>query len=233
MRISLILPVYNEYGNLKRNFMRIYSVMKKIGSFEIIIAENGTSKDGTIDLAKKFSKLPNVSYFALPKAGKGGALKKGIELAKGKTIGYIDIDLSVPATYIPAALDAVEAGNAVVYGSRYEKNSKEKVIRSNNRFVASKVFNFLLKNVSGSKLRDHQCGFKFYDSKFIKPAARAIPDSHFFFDVATLLRAQRHHVTLSPLPVPFKEMRYSKIKRKDIIYYLNCIGKDYIETHFG
>lgn len=230
MRVSLILPVYREYDNLRRNFPRIYSEMKKLGTFEIIIAENGSSKDGTIELAKKFSKLPHVRYFALPKAGKGGALKEGVRIAKGRTIGYIDIDLSVPASYIPAAVKAVEEGNSVVFGSRYEGGTN--VSRTANRYIASKVFNFLLITVSGSRLRDHQCGFKFYSADFIKKAAKTIADSHFFFDVATLLMAQRTRETTFALPVEFKEMRESKIKRKDIIYYLACIGKDFVSERF-
>ncbi len=66
MRLSLILPIYNECENLRKNFPAIYKELRKIGDSEVIIAEDG-SKDCTKEYARKFAKLPNVVFLSSPK----------------------------------------------------------------------------------------------------------------------------------------------------------------------
>ena len=224
MKVSIIMPVYNEVENLRSNFPKVYSHMKRLGPFEIIIAEDG-SKDGTKELAMKFSRqYRNVKLLSSQyRLGRGQALKRAIVAATGDVIGYIDADLSVPLKYVDAAVDKIKSGEKLVVGSRYEPRSRTE--RDPSREFQSKFFNGMLFVTFGSKIKDHQCGFKFWDGKFAKQQAKMIRDDHWFFDSEAIIRAQKMGVTIYPLPVEWKEHRNTKVKRSDIVYFIGAIAK--------
>ncbi len=220
------MPLYNEEVNLKNNFKRIYSVVSKIGNSEIILAEDG-STDSTLKLSKSYSKLPNVKLItSSKKLGRGKAIKNAIKIAKGNVIGYMDIDLAVPIEYLIKAVSLVETGNLMVIGSRYTKESV--IHRRVKRLVASKVYNYLINFIFLSKVHDHQCGFKFWSSKFIKKEAKNIKDDHWFFDTEIILRSQKLGIVPYELPIKWTEQKSSKVKGSDINYFLSSIFKKFI-----
>ncbi len=220
-RATIILPVYNERRNLKANFPKIYSAAKKLGSFEIIIAEDG-STDGSKELAEKFGRLPNVMVLSRPdKSGRGGALKRSIQVAKGDVVGYMDIDLSVPLSYLPIAVSKVEGGQKILTGSRYAKGSD--IRRTFWRHFLSSGYNLLLFAVFQSRVKDHQCGFKFLERNYAKNLAKRIKDNHWFFDTEMLILAQRDGIMPYELPVEWKEHRETKVRNKDIYLFLKAV----------
>lgn len=221
MRFTLILPIYNECENLKRNFPIIYKEIMKLGNSEIIIAEDG-STDCTKEYVRKFSKLPNVVPLSSPtRLGRGGALKHAIKIARGNVIAYIDIDLAVPIRYVPKALKLVESGYAVVIGSRYTRGAN--VERSPKRLLESVVFNLLMRVLLGSKIKDHQCGFKFWDSSFIKKEYKNMLDNHWFFDSEMLVIAQRNDLPIYEMPVEWKEQKNTKVRSSDLAYFIRSM----------
>lgn len=220
-RLSLILPVYNERDRLSKNFKSIYDEAKRLGTFEIIIAEDG-STDGSKELANRLSKRDGVKVLSVKgRTGRGGAIKRAVKIAHGNVIGYIDIDLAVPLRYMKDAIKLVEDGHPVVTGSRYEKGSD--TTRSIYRHIASKSYNLLLKVLLSSKVKDHQCGFKFWSGKYIKKAIKDIKDNHWFFDSEMLVRAERTGITPYELPVEWHEGRETKVRLKDNIYFVKQI----------
>ncbi len=221
MRLSLVLPVYNECGNLRRNFMRIYDAVQEIGDSEIILAEDG-STDCTKRYAQRFAKLRGVRLTSSrSRLGRGAALKKAIRMARGRTIGYIDIDLAVPIAYVWRALEAVERGSRIVAGSRYVKGSAAS--RSAKRLVASVGYNALMRLLLGSRVHDHQCGFKFWNARFIKGLLPEIRDDHWFFDSEVIVRAGRRGVQTLELPVEWREQRNTKVRSSDLAYFIRSI----------
>lgn len=222
MKTTIILPVFNERDSLERNFPIIYKYMKdRTGSFAIIIAEDG-STDGSDAVARRFSRLSNVhTIHGSARLGRGGALKKAIRMATGGVIGYTDIDLATPMRYVTLAIDKVMEGNDVVAGSRYEPGSR--ISRSILRLLGSKAYNFLLFALFGSRIKDHQCGFKFWKASYIKNAVAAISDNHWFFDSEMLIRAERRGARVFALPVAWKESRRTKVRLSDIPYFINCM----------
>ena len=221
MRLSLILPLYNECGNTRRNFMKIYDVVQEIGDSEIILAEDG-STDCTKHYVRRFSKLSGVRVTtSRVRLGRGGALKKAISMARGRTIGYMDIDLAVPARYIWPALERVEHGSKIVAGSRYVKGAAS--MRSVKRLVASMGYNALMRLLFNSKVHDHQCGFKFWNGRFIKGVLPEIRDNHWFFDSEVIVRARGKGIGTVEIPVEWKEQSGTKVKKTDVLYFVESI----------
>lgn len=223
MRLSLILPVYNGCEELKRNFMPIYKGVVAGRDAEIIIAEDG-STDCTKKVAMDFARMKNVKLLSKKRrTGKGGAIRSAIAVAKGRTIGYMDIDLAVPLKYVYMAVEKVEDGNKIVVGSRYAKGAK--TTRSFHRFFESASYNYLMRIFLGSNLKDHQCGFKFWDGEYIRKAIKEVDDNYWFFDSEILVRAERKGITPYELPVEWHEGRNTKVKTYDILYFLRSILK--------
>jgi glycosyltransferase involved in cell wall biosynthesis len=221
MRLSLILPLYNECSNLRRNFRKIYKAVNDIGDSEIILAEDG-STDCTKEYARKLSRLKNVRLISSKqRLGRGRALKNAIRIANGRTIGYIDIDLAVPVGYIGIALNSVEQGNKMVVGSRYGEGSKAK--RSAKRLIASIGYNSLLRLLLKSGVKDHQCGFKFWNAKFIKSLSGEIKDNHWFFDSESIVRAEWKGVPVLEMPVEWREQKGTKVTNGDVAYFIRSI----------
>lgn len=220
-KVSLILPIYNEASNLSNNFGAIYRTMEKIGRFEIIIAEDG-STDGSKEIAARLSRSSkNVKLLSFSgRSGRGAALKRAIGIASGSVIGYIDIDLAVPLRYVKEAVDMANRGCDVVAGSRYEGT---RVRRSASRLVASKAYNLIVSAVTGSAIDDHQCGFKFWRKGFIKKEATEAVDNHWFFDTEVLLDAQRRKMKVCTLPVSWMEHKESKVKADDPLYFIGAV----------
>lgn len=220
LMISLILPVHNEEDNLENNFLKIYKALSKLGSFEIIIAEDG-SIDRTLEIAKEYSKMKHVKLISDNKrAGKGRAIKNGIGAAKGSIIGFMDIDLAVPLRYLEVAVGHVRDGNAFVIGNRYD--SSHNAERSVKRLIESASYNTFIRLLFGSRVRDHQCGFKFWSSDFIKKEVKEVTDDRWFFDTELIVRSARRGILPYEMPVEWHEGRKSNVSSSDILYFVKA-----------
>ena len=223
MRLSLILPVYNGCGELKRNFMPIYNKVVRHRDAEIIIAEDG-SHDCSKKIATDLARLRNVRLISRRRRiGKGAAVCNAISVAKGDVIGYMDIDLAVPLRYVEMAVKKVEEGNRIVLGSRYARGASTE--RSRSRLAESMLFNLMMRIFLGSRISDHQCGFKFWDGRYIKRAINRVKDRRWFFDSEILVRAQRDGIFPYELPVEWSEGSSTKVGRTDFLYFFGAILK--------
>ncbi|MBZ2166169.1 glycosyltransferase family 2 protein [Methanobacterium spitsbergense] len=101
MKISVIIPMYNEEDNVLRTLVEVNSIMKDYEDYEILVVDDG-SKDETIRLAKEFS-LTNPYVHVHRQSvnmGMGRALRTGFEKSDGNIIITIDADLSYNASHI-------------------------------------------------------------------------------------------------------------------------------------
>lgn len=94
MKISLIIPAYNEEKRIKKTLDSIISYMTdKFPDFEIIVVDDGSS-DGTQNVVSKYE---NVTFLKQVKnIGKGAAVRRGMLEARGDILVFSDADLSTP-----------------------------------------------------------------------------------------------------------------------------------------
>lgn len=119
VKLSIIVPTYNEAENLERLVNGIFTSLKDV-DFELIIVDDN-SPDGTGKIADELaSKKKNMKVIHRPrKLGLGTAILDGVAISAGEIIGVIDADLQHPPEILKAMLDKAEEGADIVVASRY------------------------------------------------------------------------------------------------------------------
>jgi glycosyltransferase involved in cell wall biosynthesis len=123
LRLSLIMPVFNEVGTFESTVKHLLKTVAKIeclSSFELIIVESN-STDGTREAAKGFLQHPNcqVIFESAPR-GKGAAVRLGLELATGDVISIYDADAEYDPDDISRLLMPILCGEtSFVLGTRH------------------------------------------------------------------------------------------------------------------
>ena len=231
MMISVILPAYNEAKRLGKAVKTVKDCLEEIGyDYEIIIAEDG-STDGTDLIAKRLAEK-DCRIFHLhsdERLGRGRALANAIKFARGDIVAYLDVDLSTDMSHFRELIDAIMSGYDIAIGSRLMRDSHTE--RPFKRDFASKVYNFLVRFLLGSKLKDHQCGFKAFKKSSILNLLDKIKDNHWFWDTELLVLAQREGLKIKEIPVRWRQGEDTKVRfRRDVIYMFSQILRMWIES---
>lgn len=206
---SLVIPAYNEEKHLEEAVKAAIHSLEGV-DYEIIIAEDG-STDHTprvaAELARKFAFVRHLHFDN--KLGRGAALCNAFAKARGKFVGYMDADLATNPKHLKQLLEELK-DNDVVVGSRYLKESESK--RGKARLALSSGFNALVQALLGSRVRDHQCGFKaFRKSEALQLCSRA-REKHWFWDTEVLVLAQRKKMRVKEIPVEWSEDKKGETK---------------------
>jgi dolichol-phosphate mannosyltransferase len=168
MKLSIIIPVYNEEQTISAVVERVRAV--DIGAIEkeIIIANDGSS-DGTrlsIESSRWISD-PRITIYDNPiNVGKGGAVRIGLKYATGDIILIQDADLELdPAEYGGLLAPILDGRTQVVYGSRFLGASAGLPVRTR---VANKVLTWLTNILFGARLTDMETAYKVFRREAIE-----------------------------------------------------------------
>ena len=120
---SVVIPAYNEQGNIKPLLERIEKIMADVdGTYEIVIVDNG-SFDGTPAILNELvGKYPSLVIVTLSRNfGYDGAITTGLEYARGSWVIIMDGDQQDPPEVIPQLIDKTMEGYDIVYGIRAKR----------------------------------------------------------------------------------------------------------------
>lgn len=166
MKLSLVIPLYNEAGNLKELCSEILNAISSYkAEWELIFVDDG-STDGSWELLKECQAEWGKGFRSIRLARNYGqtlALRAGIEAAHGDVIVTMDGDLQNDPADIPKLLKRIEEGADVVSGWR--KQRKDNLL---SRKLPSRMGNWIIALVTGVKLHDFGCTLKAYRSEIIK-----------------------------------------------------------------
>ena len=210
--ISIIFPAYNEAKYIEPAVQEAKKHLDEFSSsYEIIIAEDG-STDGTAeiaeDMAKKYQLVEHIHR--KERLGRGTALNNAFRQSKGNILVYMDLDLATDLKYLKPLIEAISVeGYDFATGSRMMPESK--VERTFRRSLVSKIYNFMVRKILGSKLRDHQCGFKAFRRESALKIIEQVEDHHWFWDTELLVRAQRNGYKIKEIPVEWTSGRNTKV----------------------
>lgn len=167
MKLSLVIPAYNEEASIKSgSLQKVWDYMKKqTYSWEVLIVDDG-STDKTVELAKRSIRdKKGFRVLEEPHRGKGGTVIAGSMAAKGEVVLFSDMDQSTPITHIADFLPKFEGGADVVIGKRTGRKGAP-MIRKLMAFGFAMIRTIVLR----LPFSDTQCGFK----AFRREAAREV-----------------------------------------------------------
>jgi hypothetical protein len=210
--VSVVLPAYNEADKLDGAVTQISQALNETKySYEIVIAEDG-STDGTAERAEELTrKYPFVRHIHRDKRlGRGTALNNAFKQCNGEVLVYMDLDLATDLKALKPLVDAITVeGYDFSTGSRMLPESK--VERSLRRSISSKTYNFLVRIMLGSKVKDHQCGFKAFKREPLLSLLDEVEATHWFWDTEVLVRAHRHNLRIKEIPVEWRSGKGTKV----------------------
>ncbi len=157
MKLSIIIPMYNEQESLDSLFVELSGLFSQETATEIIFINDGSS-DNTLNILKsKIKNYPTWSIINLYRNyGKSVALQAGFDNSKGEIIATMDADLQDNPKEIYRLIEELDRGYDVVSG--WKKNRKDPLEKK----IASKIFNFFVRVFSGLKIHDSNCGIKVF-----------------------------------------------------------------------
>lgn len=162
--VSVIVPLYNEEGNVNELYRELNSVLKdKDFTYEILFVDDGSS-DNTPEIIHDICEGdPNVTVVTFRRNfGQTAAMSAGFDYSRGRIVVTMDGDLQNDPTDIPKLLDHINQGYDVVAGWRFKR--KDPFL---NRRLPSMIANKVISTITGVHLHDYGCSLKAFKKEVI------------------------------------------------------------------
>jgi dolichyl-phosphate beta-glucosyltransferase len=199
--MTVILPVYNEEKILNGILNKINLFSKQNPDYEFLIVNDGsTDNTGKIikdNLSKKMKNILFLSYS--PNQGKGHAVKKGVEIANGEYISFLDGDLAYSLNNLKTMRKELLNYDLVIGCRDLIRENDENI--DLKRKITGKTFNSLSRKIMGIPFKDTQAGIKGFKNKVAKELFRKQLIKGFAFDVEILYRAVKKNYRIHQIPV--------------------------------
>lgn len=205
--VSVVVPAHDEAQRLPRLFETLSNgglqALRAAGLdlVELVVVDDA-STDGTAALvAGHAQRDPRIRLVRATGRGKGAAVRSGVLAASAPWILVMDADLATPLEEAARLAAEVEGGADVAIGSRGLGDSTIVVHQPRHRELAGKIFNLLVRLLTGLRHRDTQCGFKLFRSSSSRVLFEEQRVEGFAFDVEILLAARRRGLHVVEVPV--------------------------------
>lgn len=222
MKISVIIPVYNEVHTIAAVLERVRSV--RIDK-EIIIVDD-FSTDGTRELLRGLSSDEVKVFFHEKNMGKGAALRTGFEKAVNDIVIVQDADLEYDPDEYHKLIRPIEDGKAdVVYGSRFMGSEAHRVLFFWH-MVGNKVLTFLSNMFSNLSLTDMETCYKVFSREVIQRIT--IEENRFGFEPEITAKLAKMSVRIYEVGISYSGRSYKegkKVNWKDGFSAIRCIIK--------
>ncbi len=162
--LSVLVPVYNEVESLQQLHREISEGCRAaVAEYEIVFVDDGSSDGSSPALDALADADPRVSVVHLRRNfGKSPALAAGFERVRGEIVITMDADLQDDPAMIPAFVERIRAGADMVSGWKQKRHDPL------DKTLPSRVFNGVVRKLSGVQLHDFNCGFKAYRAECIQ-----------------------------------------------------------------
>lgn len=212
MKISIILPTYNERENIITLIKEIKNNMSKLRlDYEIIVVDDN-SPDGTGEVVKQLTEKNKEIKCKIRynKKGLSSAIKEGIEEASGELIVIMDTDLSHPPSTILELFENIN-DNDIVIASRYIKNGT--MDASWSRYFGSMILNKAIDVILNLNVKDSTGGFLIFKKKILENLdTNKIFRGYGEFCFRLLYLLKRNNKRIKEIPFKYAARPYGKSK---------------------
>lgn len=174
MKLSIVIPVFNEEGNIACLYRSLCMTMNSLGEeYEIIFVNDGSS-DGGIKILKGITDGRVTVIDLSAHSGKSLAMQAGFDIARGDILVTLDGDMQDDPREIPKLLDKINEGFDVVCGWRISR--KDGFLKKSASFIA----NAIRRVIFGEAIHDAGCNLKAFRREVLS-RLRLDRDMHVFF----------------------------------------------------
>jgi glycosyltransferase involved in cell wall biosynthesis len=202
VRVSLILPIYNEGPILAENVRSIMKTLNRLGLASEILLCDDNSNDGTRDAAERASSDRVFHIRFSERIGKGATIRNALSAARGEIIVILDADIPVSPQELSTAIALMEDGHEFVIGVR-----RSRPYTRTRRKILSIGFNTLTNILFRTGVPDHQCGFKLIRRSAAERLFPLIGSDHFTFDAELIVKAKLEGIPVTQFKIDWLEKR--------------------------
>ena len=224
MKLSVVMPVYNEQATLREVISRVLAVPLEI---ELICIDDG-SRDGSREILSELqSTHPQIRVLLQPRnMGKGAALRRGIQEATGDFVLVQDADLEYDPSDYPALLHPLLEGKAdVVYGSRFLGAAPHRVLYFWH-YVANRILTLLSNALTNINLSDMETCYKVFRREILQSIP--IEEDRFGFEPEITVKVARRRLRIYEVGISYWGRTYEEGKKigwQDGVRALWCLLK--------
>ena len=224
MKLSVVMPVYNERATLREVIARVLAVPLEL---ELICVDDG-SRDGSREiLAELQSAHSQIRVFLQPKnMGKGAALRRGIQEASGDYVIIQDADLEYDPAEYPVLLGPLLQGKAdVVYGSRFLGAGPHRVLYFWHS-VGNWILTLLSNMLTNMNMSDMETCYKVFRREILQSIP--IEEERFGFEPEITVKIAKRRLRVYEVGISYWGRTYEEGKKigwKDGFRALWCLAK--------
>ena len=213
MKLSVIIPVYNERSTIEAVVRRVQAVTLGPIEKEIIVVDDG-SRDGTTEILKELSGIRRISHEK--NAGKGAALSTGFRAATGDIVLIQDADLEYdPDDYRAVIRPIAEGTSDVVMGSRFIKYKVRIFGKHRSPYISHYIGNVLITFTTnllyGKNFTDYEGCYKAFRQAVI--ATTPVEAKGFEFDNELICKLMRKGARIIEVPIRYTPRTYARGKK--------------------
>jgi len=208
VKLSVIIPIYNERDSLAELLARVRAVDIE----KEIICVDDYSTDGTRDfLCDDAARHPDVRLVLQDRnQGKGAAIRRGIEHVSGEVVLIQDADLEYDPRDYPALLRPILEGRAdIVFGNRF--HGGEHRVLYYRHFVANRVLTMLCNVATDLNLSDMEVGYKVFRTSVLKQLR--LRARRFDIEPELVIKSARLGVRIYEVPISYHGRTYAEGKK--------------------
>jgi glycosyltransferase involved in cell wall biosynthesis len=224
MKLSVVMPVYNEQATLRQVVECVLSVGLDV---ELLCVDDGSSDGSREILADLAKQTPRMRVFLQPRnMGKGAAVRRGIQEAGGDYVIIQDADLEYDPAEYPKLLEPLEAGRAdVVYGSRFLGAGPHRVLYFWHS-VGNGLLTLLSNMITNLNMTDMETCYKVFRREIIQSIP--LEEDGFGFEPEVTIKIARRNLRVYEVGISYWGRTYAEGKKigwKDGVRALWCLAK--------
>jgi dolichol-phosphate mannosyltransferase len=220
-RVSIVLATYNERENILDTISSIFDHVKD--SVEVIVVDDDSS-DMTWQLVEELND-PRVKLIRrVDTRGLASAFNRGVIESRGEIVGWMDADMCMPPSLLPAMISKLEEYNIVV-GSRYAPGGIDD--RAFLRVASSRLINGLASMVLGYGIKDYDSGFVVL-KRCVFDKVSIIPTGYGAYFMEFLYTCRKKGLTVYEIPYVFRDRAKGISKSAPSILKFFRTGMQYV-----